>query len=503
MTLGLTVDNYFEYIMTIFAWMMNNQAWALLVDSGFFILPLVFQLGALFMKAREQGDDEGNKGRLLAGWLENKLYLAVFLIFMTCYPLFTVNFNTMAFTAPDMGTHDQFCSRQVIAPKDSNLSETVSEMNNKTVKLPLWWAFMHSAGKGFTHGLIAAIPCGMDFRQLRFEVQNTQIESPTLRQEIQDFVQQCFIPARNKLKQDALPMSKEEARDVDWIGSQILVSNFYPRYRSKLPRSQWPYDTTRDAGLPNQGTGGFPNCQNWWADSNIGLKYRILAAVQPTLSTRLVGLIQSDAAYSESVLRALVKPENITVSDGHVYTNYSSTSTGMVTKVTEGVGAVLTNVLSAPGLDAVRQVLPMIQGILLTIVTIATPIIIVLGRYEVKAIVTLSFVQFAIFFLSFWWELARWLDDNLFRALYQSETTSGSDWYWNLGGLADNSSWLLNLVMGVMFIVVPALWFGMMSWAGVNIGGTLSRAITDSSTKASDAGKKGADVAESTVKKGK
>ncbi len=503
MNLGLTVDNYFEYIMTILGWMMNNQAWALLVDSGFFMLPLVFQLGALFMKAREQGDDEGNKGRLLAGWLENKLYLSVFLIFMTCYPLFTVNFNTMKFNASDMGTQGQFCSRHVIEPKDSNLSNAISEINNKTVKLPLWWAFTHSAGKGFTHGLVAAIPCGMNFRQLRFEVQNTQIESPTLRQEIQDFVQQCFIPARNKLKQDALPMTNAEARDTDWIGSQILVNNFYPRYRSKLPRPQWPYDATRDAGLPNHGNGGFPNCQNWWADDNIGLKYRILSAVKPNFSTQLAGLIQSDAAYSESVLRALVSPENMTVSDGNVYTNYSSTSTGTVTKVVEGAGAVMANIFSAPGLDAIRQVLPMIQGILLAIVTIATPIIIVLGRYEVKAIVTLTFVQFAIFFLSFWWELARWLDDNLFRALYQSDTTSGADWYWNLGGLADNSSWLLNLVMGVMFIVVPALWFGMMSWAGVNIGGVLSRAITDSSTKASDAGKKGADVAESTVKKGK
>lgn len=101
-------------------------------------------------------------------------------------------------------------------------------------------------------------------------------------------------------------------------------------------------------------------------------------------------------------------------------------------------------------------------------------------------------MQFAIFFLSFWWELARWLDDNLFRALYQSDTTSGADWYWNLGGLADGASWLLNLVMGVMFIIVPALWFGMMSWAGVKGGSMISNAIDRGAGQGQAAGDAGA-----------
>ncbi|MBF4190089.1 conjugal transfer protein TraG N-terminal domain-containing protein, partial [Serratia ureilytica] len=62
-------------------------------------------------------------------------------------------------------------------------------------------------------------------------------------------------------------------------------------------------------------------------------------------------------------------------------------------------------------------------------------------------------VVFALNFLTFWWELARWLDSWLLEALYGSDTHSR----WNVAGFQNSTDDLImNLVMGCMFLVLPA-----------------------------------------------
>ena len=54
------------------------------------------------------------------------------------------------------------------------------------------------------------------------------------------------------------------------------------------PRTAWPYDATRDAGLAQVDSGGgYPTCQQWWSDGNSGLRARLLAQVDPDLLTRM------------------------------------------------------------------------------------------------------------------------------------------------------------------------------------------------------------------------
>lgn len=503
MHITLTVDSYYEYFLTILAWIINNQAWKLIIESGSFALPILLQLLGFFKKARDQGEDEGNKGQLLLNWLENSIYLSLFLLFLTCVPIFTVSYNTLEFDTE----REKSCGRPVIAPKDTGLSPLISELNGKQAQLPLWWAFTYTLGKGITHGMISAIPCKPDLRQLRFEVQSTQIESPTLRQEIQDFVGQCFVPARNKIKQEAQMMSNVTARDIDWIGSQTLLNNgYYARFRSQLPRPLWQYDPNRDSGLPNTGNGGYPNCVNWWADTDIGLKDRILSIVDPNIWTKFQSVIKSQPEYEEAILRSLVRPENLNVSEGSVYRGYANNiklaeQGDFFYTLNKGMGvagAGITAFFSTSAFDAMKASLPMIQGIISMAIIIFTPFIIVIGSYGIKPIITITISQFGIFFLSFWWELARWLDTWMFEALYNSNTHSR----WNMAGLMNSvDDWLLNIVMGTMFIFLPALWIGSLGWAGVRAGESISSSIKNSGNKTQAAGQKGADMAENRVTK--
>lgn len=113
----------------------------------------------------------------------------------------------------------------------------------------------------------------------------------------------------------------------------------------------------------------------------------------------------------------------------------------------------------------------MVQAQLQIALVICIPLITLCSAWDVKVVMTLTFVQFALFFLTFWWELARWLDSWLLDVLYNSDTHSS----WNLAGIQNTQDdVIINLVMRLMFLVLPTFWLGAMTWAGVALNGALA-----------------------------
>ncbi|WP_201282064.1 conjugal transfer protein TraG N-terminal domain-containing protein, partial [Klebsiella pneumoniae] len=114
-----------------------------------------------------------------------------------------------------------------------------------------------------------------------------------------------------------------------------------------------------------------------------------------------------------------------------------------------------------------------VQALLEMALVIVIPLVLMFSVYSPKAVVTVSFAMFALMFLTFWWEFAGWLDDRLIDIVY-----SGLD---NVDGgnpvpFADfagstTDGWVMNLVMGTMYLVFPAFWIGALSWAGIKVGG--------------------------------
>ncbi|MBF1958950.1 conjugal transfer protein TraG N-terminal domain-containing protein, partial [Klebsiella pneumoniae] len=150
-------------------------------------------------------------------------------------------------------------------------------------------------------------------------------------------------------------------------------------------------------------------------------------------------------------------------------------------------GTSLGSLAAFPAFDAMRQALPMVQAILLMAIYVMLPLILAFAAYEFKTVITLTFVMFALNFLTFWWELARWLDSWLLTALYSSDTHSR----FNMAGLQNSSDDLImNLVMGAMFIVLPAVWLGALSWAGASVGVAVSAAFQKGTETAQNTGGK-------------
>ncbi|MCY1360324.1 hypothetical protein D9M69_469450 [compost metagenome] len=332
------------------------------------------------------------------------------------------------------------------------------------------------------------------------EVDASRLDDPVLAQEVADFTHDCYGPARAKLFMNRPDLSEEQMYDVTWIGARFFLdtAGYYDTYRSQTPRAGWPYDSARDAGLAEISSGaGYPTCQQWWSDTG-GLRARLLDQVDPHLLTRIAGWagFLTQDQVNDSVIRAIASPRQQKLNQGAIYSDYGGriemTVPDVATRAASDVGLAVGSLAFFPAMDAMRQALPMVLALLKMALVICIPLVLLLGTYDLKTVVTISIVQFALFFVEFWFQLARWIDSTILDALY------GWGWGWNrphtnfdpLLGL--NNAFgdiLISFVMATMFIALPAFWVAALSWVGVRTGGLL-QGLSDGTRPAGQAGGK-------------
>lgn len=164
--------------------------------------------------------------------------------------------------------------------------------------------------------------------------------------------------------------------------------------------------------------------------------------------------------------------------DGRVYPGYGGnadgTLTNAATRLASTAGNIIGSAVAFPAFNSVHQALPMVQAFLQMALVICIPLITLCSEWDVKAVMTLTLVQFAMIFLTFWWELARWLDSWLLGVLYSSDTNSR----WNLAGIQNSqNNVIINLVIGSMFLALPTFWLGAMTWVGVRVSVAVNGAL--------------------------
>nr|WP_315540037.1 conjugal transfer protein TraG N-terminal domain-containing protein [uncultured Comamonas sp.] len=495
----LFTTDYLEYYLTLVSWIVNNGIWAVLVSSGVFALPFVAIIVQEWLKARAEGADEGNKGVLSAARIENRVFVAIVVVMFAGIPFIDVDLNTIQYDS----SRSAQCQVSVAQPADTGWSQSFSTINNQSAKVPVWWAFMHALSRAVTGASVAAIPCGTDLRQMRMEIDATRIDDPVLAQEVADFSRDCYGPARAKLFMQRPQLDEHQMHDVTWIGSRFFTdtNGYYDTYRSSTPRDDWPYDSNRDAGLAQVSSGGgYPTCRQWWADGSNGLRARLLGQVDPSLLNRLAGWagFLSRAEVDDSVIRTIASPRQQKLNQGSVYTDYGGqidkTLPNIVTRATGDVGMAVGALAAFPAMDVVRQALPMVLALLKMALVICIPLVLVVGTYDLKTVVTVSVVQFALFFTDFWFQLARWIDSTILDALY------GWGFGWNrphtnfdpLVGLNNAfGDMLLMFVTGTMFLVLPTFWVAALGWVGVKAG-VIAQNLAVGSKEARDSAGSGA-----------
>ncbi|MDT3244446.1 conjugal transfer protein TraG N-terminal domain-containing protein, partial [Pseudomonas amygdali pv. morsprunorum] len=323
-----------------------------------------------------------------------------------------------------------------------------------------------------------------------------------------DFTNDCYALARSRLFMTQPTLTKEQLNDVNWIGSRFFLQtpgyydDGFSGFRSHSPRTRWPYDATRDAALPQTtGGGGFPTCTQWWSDASIGLRARLLEQVSPDLLSKLAqwAKFMTPNEVNDSVIRDLVSPRKQKLTQGQVYTDYGGQVGGSVmndfTRLTATVGQAAGSLAMYPAMDSVRQAAPMVMAFLKMALIICIPFVLVFGMFDLKVVMTITFAEFALIFVDFWFQLARWVDSTILDALYGNGIGSDvphSNFDPVFGASNAQGDLLLDFVIGAMFIVLPSFWVVALGWTGMKLG-SLMNGLSEGTKSAQAAGAKGAE----------
>ncbi|GAB1671115.1 hypothetical protein Mh1962_19260 [Mannheimia haemolytica] len=141
------------------------------------------------------------------------------------------------------------------------------------------------------------------------------------------------------------------------------------------------------------------------------------------------------------------------------------------------------NALTGPAFDVLKQSLPYIQALILFALTLSMPFVMVFSGYSVKAMMAMTFGWFSVFFLSFIWEIAYWLDTSIYTVLYGDDLLDSI--------MQSGEGFTINLVLNTMYLVMPALWIGFLGWAGIKAGSGIDGAISGGSKNVQQSTKQG------------
>lgn len=495
MHVDLTVFSFFENVVLMVGWIVNNAAWHILNSTMIAALPFFALVVGEWYTARREGEDEGNKGLLSLNRIETTLYAMILIYAFTAFPLMSVQFAPANIDQ----SYQNSCDVRVVSGPGSATGGGAA-LGGQTAEMPIWWAVVHAVSMGLTNTMIAALPCQTDYQYIQTQLNNTAIQDPKLRQELSHFQVWCYGAARAKLFRQSGAINSQRAKDTDWLGSQYFLntSGYYDTIQAKGPVKGFAYNATRDSGrgtAANQG--GYPMCKQWWSAGGSGLKARLRDQIDPSFMNYFQAAFSS-ADAQDYAIRALLNNQRggaagnagSTISNGTGGNWFS----GLIGSLAGAFGVGLSTI-PAYGMQSVAaRAMPMVQYLVLMAIVIAMPFVIVFSRYSFKAAGLVTFTYFGTVSLTFWFELSHWLQNHLVDLVYNSQAAKLSA----MAGLSSAyDQGVMGLVQAAMLFFFPPLWMAMLGWAGYSIGSGISNAVKTGSGDAAGAGKKGGEKGQS------
>ncbi len=142
----------------------------------------------------------------------------------------------------------------------------------------------------------------------------------------------------------------------------------------------------------------------------------------------------------------------------------------------------------------------MVQAVLLLGIYALLPMVVVLSRYSISMMVVGGMAIFTVKFWSVLWYLAMWVDQNLIQSMYPDVNVFLQ--IFANPGEHDSKRMLLNMITTSLYLGLPLLWSGMMAWAGMNIGRSITAATSPLARPADDAGRQGGSIGKAAISKG-
>lgn len=499
-----------------FGWLMHNQIFAVVAETGLIYLPMLIMLVRHVMESLKEGKDEGNPAWLALKRIEIDGLVMVIVITLCMVPASKINIQTVTYDRSTCEDPSFDASN-----KKTTYDSAFQNLNGMSARVPVWWGLVSSISSGITGATLRGLPCGTNWGTTVHQINQQKITSPALRSEMTQFLERCFQPAIAKASQQG--MLTDEA-DTSWMGSSWLLSTpgLYDTIYTTLSLDNFNINAEPNSSY-DLAEGGRPNCKDWWlgpaADvygdgMNDSLRQRILDNFNPSTWEKMrqaasgrFGL--STGATEDAMLQAVVSQSK----PWEVYlTKRGQISDSQFEQDGVGVGSKLAvagmfkgQLGQAANREAIKMVVPMLVNFMLMIIVMLLPLILIFGMYRLDLVFQLSLAIFSLYFFRYLWGVAQWMEDKLWDAL-SSNSVTVTEQVVNasvvliparplfaaiaaVDAISGNEPSELIYVQNALYLLVFTLYFGMMTWAGFKIG-NLSGMISSSSQAAGGAAQK-------------
>lgn len=522
----MQLDSYLEIFTTMYGWAFANIFGEIITGTGLVVIPFMLIVFNAWREAKEQGSETVGVFGVIDR-IGTQLIVALF-VFSVCFAtlpvtsLHSINLSyqprptaTDPNPAPvtrDSGTGSTFDTAMVDAI-DGSMSGAGGSLSN----VPAWWFTVMSISAGANTALRAGINSSeSEIRAIEELARIATIEDPALLHSVQRFYSECFKPAQSKYintvkghitasGQAIIASTNKDygPNDVGWMGSQLFRTEpgFYADMRAANPVPGFPVNFARDGDYYNPSAGapppyegyvnpdwGRPTCKEWWEDA-AGVREAMIKQSDrwKNLSDKLALVFtDSDKAKDQLAMLAesLANPAFVDTTRALGVDNSLAQNVGGAVST---IGVFLTQLFSYVTINPLMNGLLMMQAIILMGMYMFLPLITFLSGYNLKVMLYGAVGVFTVKFWAILWSITLWMDAHLVDAMYPEGTFKLTELVRSTGN--DYKLTLMAMLMMTMFIGLPLLWTGMMSWIGISMGNQLSHVLDNASSTASKAQK--------------
>jgi hypothetical protein len=493
--MSIGVHSYPELYTTLLGWQLYDQIWDILAKTGLAFLPF---LGIVLRNIGQPYASQETKdaGSTSLRRMELDFLVTLLLIFFAVSPALKLDPKLVSYTPVCQadGKQDTYHPGNTGTTYDKAFTVPTGDL-----RVPIWWYAVISMSEGITAGATTLVSCVPHLREMVASVNMAKITDPELKQEVQQFAQDCYVPARTQYLADVHAqsstvttinnlVSQYGTADTEWPGSRSFSQTYYQNQHASQPVRGFIYqssqDINADTNADNPPAYGTPSCDTWWNDSRSGLKNKLTAILPKDFWQRFDPGHQPDPKKQDDLLKQILftnsgyDKANNTVSD----MSYSH--------VAAGLGSWLQGMEGYPKIYAAAQAAPIIQAMLLMMVYAFLPLVLVFTSYKPSSFISGAIIIFSLIFWSFIWQLVTWTDSALMSALYSDELFSQ----------ASPNAVLADITMGMMIVVAPLFWFSFMGAMGVAVGNLVTIAFNSLNGESQMAALKGASATKSIAK---
>jgi len=491
--MNIGVQSFPELYTTLMGWHLYDQLLELITQTGLAFLPFI---GMLIKNIAEPYASQETKDAVSTSLRRMELNTLgmLALIFFGVSPILQLTPAVLSYTpvCQLQGQHNSY------HPGDTESTwDNAFAIPTEDVRVPLWWAAVISVSEGFASAANTMVRCVPDLRKMVTEVDTAQITDPALKQELQQFETNCYIPARTQYLQDSHTNSdnintiNQQRKtygddDTDWFGSHGFQTTYYQNLKAQEQVKGFAYnpneDINSDIHKDNPPAYGNPNCNDWWNDADHGLKARLYSALPKSFSDEFQDFFKTD---DKNILKDNVIKKIITNADTGYQPAVNTGNSYLYSHVATTIGAEVSQLSTYPKIYAALQAAPIIQALLLLMIYTFLPFALVFTSYRASSFITGGIIIFSVIFWSFIWHLVSFVDTTLMQALY---TDSWFSQHTSAAVIAD-------MITASLILIAPLFWFSFMGAMGVAAGEVMLRTIGGMNSSADSAASAGSSLA--------